>query len=174
MSILNGFDASTVSPETRAAPVPEGKYLCVIDRAEEKASKSDPGNRFLELTLLIIDGEYANRKLWWRLNLENSNEEAVRISRANLSGICRAVGVMRPKDSAELLNIPFLVTVKVKKNRQTDELQNECVKAEPKSSGGAAGAPLARPTPAPTAPAASPAARPATPAQPPWTGRKGV
>jgi hypothetical protein len=42
-----------------------------------------------------------------------------------LSAICRAVGVLTPKDSCELHNIPLVITVKLKKREDTGDLQNE-------------------------------------------------
>ena len=53
--------------------------------------------------------------LWARLCLEHPNETTVKIARAELSALCRAVGVMQPKDSVELHGLPFMVTVRCKK-----------------------------------------------------------
>ena len=46
---------------------------------------------------------------------------------------------MQPKDSVELHNIPLLITVKLKKRSDNDELTNEIKGFEPKSA--AAGQP---------------------------------
>jgi len=59
------------------------------------------------------------------LNLDNPNATAVKIARGELSAICRAVGVMQPKDSVELHDLPLVILVKCKKRPDTDELQNE-------------------------------------------------
>ena len=50
---------------------------------------------------------------------------AVKIARSELSAICRAVGVLQPKDSTELHDLPLVISVKCKKRRDTDEVQNE-------------------------------------------------
>jgi hypothetical protein len=63
--------------------------------------------------------------LWSRLNLDNPSPQAVQISQGELSAICRAVGVMQPKDSIELHNLPLLVTVKCKKRDDTGDVVNE-------------------------------------------------
>ena len=73
----------------------------------------------------IIEGEYAGRKVWARLNLENPNETAVAIARGDLSAICRAVGVLTPNDSDELHDIPLVIKVVAKKRQDTGELTNE-------------------------------------------------
>jgi len=123
MSTLN-FDANTVEPSTGFDPIPAGKYPVVIVESEMKPTKSGTG-RYLELTFEVIDGEYRGRKVWARLNLENPNATAVEIARAELSAICRAVNVMQPRDSVELHNLPLVVTVRCKKNPDTDEITNE-------------------------------------------------
>lgn len=123
MSTLN-FDANTVEPSTGFDPIPAGKYPAVIIESEMKTTKSGTG-RYLELTFEVIDGEYHGRKVWARLNLENPNSTAVEIARSELSAICRAVNVMQPRDSVELHNLPLVITVRCKKNPDTDEISNE-------------------------------------------------
>jgi len=123
MANLNGFDASQVEP-TSFDPLPAGKYLAVITESEMRPTKKGAG-QFLNLTFEIVEGEYRGRKVWARLNLKNPNPQAEQIARGQLSAICRAVGVMAPKDSLELHNLPLVVTVKVKKREDTGDLQNE-------------------------------------------------
>ena len=124
MADLNGFDARTVEPTADFEPIPAGKYLAAITDSEMKPTKSGTGS-YLQLTFTILEGEYKNRVLWARLNLNNPNATAVKIARSELSAICRAVGVMQPKDSVELHNLPLLITVKLKKRQDTGELVNE-------------------------------------------------
>ena len=124
MANLHGFNASNVDPALDFEPIPAGRYLAIITDSEMKATKNGNGN-FLELTFQVIEGPYKNRLLWSRLNLDNPNKQAVEIARAQLSAICRAVGVMQPKDSLELHNLPLLVTVKCKRREDTDEIVNE-------------------------------------------------
>ena len=123
MANLNGFDANQVEP-TSFDPIPAGKYLACITESEMKATKSGTG-QFLYLTFQILEGEYKGRKVWARLNLKNPNPQAEQIARGQLSAVCRAVGVMAPKDSLELHNLPLVITVKVKKREDTEDLQNE-------------------------------------------------
>ncbi|MCC7406950.1 MAG: DUF669 domain-containing protein, partial [Phycisphaeraceae bacterium] len=86
---------------------------------------------------------FRGRVLWARLNLNNPNATAVKIARSELSAVCHAVGVMQPRDSVELHNLPLLITVKVKKRTDNDELTNEIKGYEPKSA--AAGQPQQAP-----------------------------
>jgi hypothetical protein len=123
MADLRGFDANAVEPSDSFDPIPAGEYLCVITRSEDKPTKSGTGT-YLELEFEVIDGPYKGRKLWERLNLSNPSDVAVKIAQAELSAICRAVGVMQPKDSCELHDLPLLVKVRVEKRADTDEPTN--------------------------------------------------
>ena len=124
MANLNGFNANNVEPATDFEPIPARKYLSVITNSEMKPTKTGSGT-YLELTFQVLEGQYKNRLLWSRLNLSNPNTQAVQIAQGELSAICRSVGVMQPKDSVELHNIPLQITVKVKKREDSGDLVNE-------------------------------------------------
>lgn len=124
MVSLENFDASTVEPTTDFDPLPAGKYVAVITESEFKPNNARTGS-YLQFTFQIIEGEYKGRFLWARLNLDNPNATAVKIARGELSAICRAVGVMQPKDSVDLHDLPLVISVKCKKRTETGEIQNE-------------------------------------------------
>jgi hypothetical protein len=149
MADLNGFDANEVEPNASFEAIPAGKYLAAITDSEMKPTKNGGGS-YLQLTFTILDGEYKGRVVWGRLNLANPNQTAVKMAKSELSAVCRAVGVMTPKDSCELHNIPLLITVKVKKRKDNDELTNEVKGFEPKSA--AAGRPQQAPAASATPP----------------------
>jgi len=123
MATLN-FDANQVEPSTGKDPIPAGKYVAAITASEMKPTKNGAG-QYLELEYQVLDGEHKNRKLWSRHNLQHSNAQTVQIARGELSAICRALGIMTPKDSAELHNLPLTVTVKLKKREDNGEMTNE-------------------------------------------------
>jgi hypothetical protein len=122
MATLN-FDANEVDPNVGFEVLPQGRYLAVITESEMKPTKKGGGS-YLKFTFQILEGEYKGRLLWAQLNLDNTSETTVRIARAELSAICRAVGVMAPRDSIELHGIPLLITVGHKKRNDTGELGN--------------------------------------------------
>lgn len=124
MADLQGFDAHAVEPASDFEPIPAGKYQAVITDSEMKPTRAGTGS-YLQLTFQVIDGPYANRLLWARLNLDNPNETARKIAQGELSAICRAVGVMAPKDSAELHNLPLVINVRCEKRTDTGEITNE-------------------------------------------------
>ena len=124
MANLSGFDARTVEPTANFEPIPAGRYLAAISASEMKSTKNGNGS-YLELEFAVLEGEFKGRKLWARLNLENPNATTVQIARAELSAICRSVGVLQPRDSVELHNLPLLITVKCKKREDTGDVVNE-------------------------------------------------
>ena len=121
---LGNFDASQVDPNVPFDPIPAGKYLAAIIESEMKPTKAGNG-QYLELRFEVLEGEYRGRPLWARLNLDNPNPQTIKIARADLSAICRAVGVMAPGDSVDLHNLPLVITVRCKKRPDTGELTNE-------------------------------------------------
>lgn len=132
MANLSGFNAAEVEPTSSFDPLPAGKYLAAVTESEMKPTKNGSGN-YLQLTFTIVEGEFKGRVLWARLNLNNPNATAVKIARSELSAVCHAVGVMQPRDSVELHNLPLLITVKLKKRTDNGELTNEIKGYEPKA-----------------------------------------
>ncbi len=124
MANLNNFNANQVEPTSNLEAIPAGKYLAVITESELKPTKSGSGS-YLQLTFQVLEGEYKGRFLWSRLNLHNANPTAVKIAQAELSAICRAVGVLTPGDSVELHNLPLVINVKCRKREDSGDVTNE-------------------------------------------------
>jgi len=74
----------------------------------------DGRGQYLYLELDILDGQFAGRKLFDRLNLVNDNPDTVDIAKRALSSICRATGQMQVKDSEQLHLIPMIADVRVR------------------------------------------------------------
>ena len=110
MASLGNFDATQVAPAGDRTAIPAGEYKASVINSEMKPTKDGKG-QFLEIVLEIVDGQHKGRRLWDRLNLVNSNAQAVEIAKSTLSAICHATGIMQPKDSGQLHNIPMLVRV---------------------------------------------------------------
>ncbi|MFW6061883.1 MAG: DUF669 domain-containing protein [Planctomycetota bacterium] len=123
MADLNGFNANDYE-DTGFEPIPAGKYLAVISESEMKRSQ-DGSHEYLNLTFRVLEGEYANRLLWKALCIHHPKAQAKQIARGQLTSICKAVGILQPRDTAELHNPPMTVTVKVRKRSDTGERVNE-------------------------------------------------
>ena len=158
MAIIN-FNANEVEPSKAFDPIPAGKYIAVITDSEMKETRAGTG-RYLQLEFEITDGEYAGRKLWSRLNIENQNAEAVRLARADLSAICRAVNVLTPSDSIDLHNLPLVIKVHCRKDKNTGEITNDIRGYESKANY------KPEPKQAPATPTTAQTTR--VPSKPPW------
>lgn len=166
------FDANSVEPSNFDV-YPAGKYLAQIVSSEMRPTKDGRG-QYLFLELDILEGQFAGRKLFDRLNLVNDNPDTVDIATRTLSSICRATGQMQVKDSEQLHLIPLIADVRVRPPKGQYGESNS-IRYLPRN---AAAAPATRapaayasaPAPA-TAP--SPQPQPATPVAPaagglPW------
>jgi len=139
---LNGFDANNVDPSESREPIPAGWYKAVITQSEEKPTKAQTGS-YLQMTVEVIDGEHAGRKAFERLNLNNPNATAVEIAQRTLSSICRAVGVMTPRQSADLHDKPFMVKIKVKPAKDGYDASNDIAEYAATNAAPSASAPSA-------------------------------
>ena len=123
MAQLN-FNANTVEPLGDFEPVPKGDYLAMMVDSEMKQTRNQDGE-FLACQWELLSEDFKGRRLFDNLNLRNKNDTAVRIAQATLSSICRAVGVLQPKDSVELHNKPILLKVVVEeRNDKPGVFQN--------------------------------------------------
>ena len=155
------FNAHDVEPPGDFDPLPEGKYAAMITASELKRNSKGTGD-YLELEFVVVDGPNKGRKVWARLNINNQSAAAQEIARGQLSAICRAVGVMTPRDSTELHNLPLSLYVKCVPRTDGNGLTNDIKRFDPLEGGALAPAPTPTPGPAPAAP-------PAASDAPPWT-----
>lgn len=107
------FDAASIEPSSGYDVLPPGKYLAQIVASEMRATKDGHG-QYLYLEVDVLDGKYAGRKLFDRLNLVNANPDAVQIAQRTLSSICRAVGKPQVSNSEQLHLIPLIADVRVR------------------------------------------------------------
>lgn len=121
---LTGFNAAEVEPNAAFEPLPANWYKVVITESEEKPTRAQTGS-YLQLTLEVIDGPHAGRKVFDRLNLNNPNDTAVQIAQQTLSAICHAVGVMTPRQSSDLHDKPMMAKIAVKPPANGYEASNE-------------------------------------------------
>lgn len=188
MAILN-LDLSNVQPSTGVQdPVPAGWYKAAMTASELKPTKDGSGER-LACEYTILEGQFANRKLYDGFNIRNPSQDAMRIAYEQLAAVGTAVGVLQIGQSEQLHNIPMDVKVKLVAAQMemppagsppgavpTEKYppKNEIVAYRRAGTGGPAVAAPAAPAfaPPPQAPAAAPAAAAWTPpaAPQPWAG----
>ena len=123
MALIN-IDTTHIDPTPRFDPIPAGDYPVIITASEMKQTKDGTG-QYLELTLEVQAGEFQGRKLFDRLNLNNSSRQAVEIAQRQLSQIAHAVGVLQVADSEQLHFKPLVAMVRVRAAREGYDASNE-------------------------------------------------
>lgn len=109
------FDARTVEPIVGIEPVPAGWYKVMIDDSERRPTKNADGS-YINLRYSIIEGQYAGRKIFQMLNIENPSVQAKEIAFRQLSAIQHAIGVLQITDTAELHGKPLQIRVRIQKD----------------------------------------------------------
>lgn len=118
------FSARNIEPNRALEPIPSGNYPVKIIATENKPTRAGDGS-YLEVQMAIQGGEYANRRLFDRLNLDNLNPTAVEIAQKTLSAICHVTGVLDFDRTEQLHDRPFVAVVnKVPRNDQPDVMTN--------------------------------------------------
>jgi hypothetical protein len=118
------FDATQVKPQEALEAIPKGWYNLRIVESEAAPTKDNTGG-YLKLAVEVIDGQFANRKVFDRVNLWNSNPVAVEIAQRRLSAYCHATGVMNLQDSSQLHGIPFKGLIVINDKDKNYEPSNE-------------------------------------------------
>lgn len=109
---LKGFNAANVEERKDFELIPAGVYLAMIAGSEMVENKAKTGH-YLKLDFVICEGDFENRHLIVRLNLDNPNELAVQIAQSELAEICKAVGVLEPDENTDLHDRPLNIQVAI-------------------------------------------------------------
>lgn len=164
-----GFDANAVPEDTKFAIIPAGRYPAVVTGVEWKPTKAMDGSEYLQIEVQIIDGTYRGRKLWDRFNLKNKNQVAVDIATRQLADLAVAIGRPKLTDETDLLDLPFIATLKIRPASGGYDESNEISKYSPMEAGSVAPAPAPAAAPAQTQPPTEAATVVPTPAaKPSW------
>lgn len=107
--LLETFDASEHEVRKTFDPLPAGWYSVVITGSDTFVTKG--GTECLKLEMSVLDGEYADRRVFENLNLWHNKPDAVRIAQSQLASICTAIGKLRISDTEELHGHPFQIRV---------------------------------------------------------------
>lgn len=115
------FDISsyeTQKPVSAFDPLPKGDYHAIITSSTLKDTKSGTG-QYIELVMQVIEGEHSGRKLWERLNVVNQNKQAEDIARSQLKAMSEACEVNNLRDTEQLHDIPFVVSLEIDRKDPT-------------------------------------------------------
>lgn len=138
------FNAQDHEPTGDFENLPIGWYQVVMTESEEKPNANSPGSHILLTYEVTAPQQFAGRKLWERLNLNNQNPKAVEIAQRTLSAICHATNVLQLQDTMQLHGIPMDVKVGLTKPQDGYEQRNEIKSYKALNTGGALVAPAAQ------------------------------
>jgi hypothetical protein len=97
------FDPTTVEPQKAFEPVPRGDYDVMVLETSVVPTKAGDGS-MLNVELEIQNGPFARRKVFDRINLANKSVTAQEIGQKQLSGLCHAVGWLKPLTDSDVLH----------------------------------------------------------------------
>ena len=112
------FNAAEVDTTSRDA-IPSGTYEAVVTDSETRATKSGTGMGINLAFEIVSEGPAKGRKVFAWINYENANAKAQQIGREELASLCKAVGVVNLTDTAQLHNLPLMITVGIDRNDPT-------------------------------------------------------
>ena len=111
--ILN-FDATQIEvSENNYEVIPDNTVVNAVISASEWKETKDKTGGYLSLKWEVIEGQYKGRVIFENINLQNSNEKAVKIAQETLAKICNAIGKQKVANSEELHNIPLSIKLGV-------------------------------------------------------------
>lgn len=121
------FDATQEEEVQEFTPLPVGEYPAVISSSE--IVQHDSGAQTLKMTFTVLGGDYQNRLVFMRQNWQKKDRTPNKIGRGFLADACKAVGVLKPGDTAELHNKPLIINVGIERDEyQGEERVNNTVK----------------------------------------------
>lgn len=144
--------------------MPVGTYELQVIESDVVPTKAGDGE-ILNLTIEVVNGPCANRKIWERLNIRNPNAQAQSISLRAFADLCLAVGKSEVNDSEELHFIPFRAQVGIEKDKTGQYPDKNKIKRYLPAGNAPA------PVQAKAAPAPAPAPAKAAGASRPWGNR---
>lgn len=109
--VAYAFNSQGIEPRySGGGGLPVGRHPVTITKTEAKPTKDNTGG-FIEFTLTAFDGPNKGGVTSDRLNLHNTNPQAVEIANKQLAAYCAVTGVFHFQDTNELIGKPFVVEI---------------------------------------------------------------
>ena len=150
-SLGQNVDLSTLEERSSFDPIPVGQYHVGISKADLKPCK-DPSNKMVVIEFMVKGGDYADRLLWARLNIINSNPTAQELAWKELGELGRAIGLTTVNDTDQFPGRECYLDVAIEPAKGEYGPSNRIKKYHSLSSGGHA-------VPAASSTGAAPAAK---------------
>lgn len=110
------FDSGQYDAPNDYSALPPGDYTMVVEKADVKPTKAGDGH-YVNVQLSVVGNNYANRKAFDRMNIDNQSQKAVEIGLRQLSALCKAAAGgqdVRITDTDQLIGQVVLVKLAVK------------------------------------------------------------
>ena len=91
-------------------PLPKGDYTAMIIASDVKETKAGTG-RYVELTLEVSEGQFARRRIWDRLNVNNPDVETEKRARGQLKAVSDACHIAQLNSTEQLHDIPLKLSL---------------------------------------------------------------
>ncbi len=122
------LDPNVIKPDQGREPVPAGEYAFVVMGTEIDSTKAGNG-LILNVELQITQGEFAERRVWDRINIQNPSVKAQEIGLRQLSALCHATGHLQLVEDTDVLHGRSLrAKVKLVPEKDGFQAKNEIVK----------------------------------------------
>lgn len=109
-------------------PLPDGWYPAQIIESDVVPTKAGTGQMFTA-TLEIIDGQFAKRRAWDRINIVNQSPDAQRIGQSQLRQLAEALGFSWPLAADSDTQMFEFKPLEMRIGRQKDDRNKNEVKA---------------------------------------------
>lgn len=104
--------------------IPIGTYRAEIIESKIFPNKALTGEE-LKFTFRIIGGEFSDRWVWHQLRLKNPSPKSEMYGRRELSAICAAVRIPRPKDTSDLHGTPLMIDIEIEPEQNGYKAKNK-------------------------------------------------
>lgn len=92
LSSINVKERAANASTPNNEPLPKGKYVCTIEKAELKPTNAGDGT-YLDMHFRVTQEKYNGRMVWHKFNVANRNPKAVDIAIEQLSLLINALGL---------------------------------------------------------------------------------
>ena len=114
MALLRNTFVTKDAPKNGFETIPEDDYTLQVIKSALNPTKDARGEK-IDVTLEVMDGDYAGRKIFDLFNYVNKSPDAERIGKARLGELCAAIGIEELENTEQMHGIPFRGHISIEK-----------------------------------------------------------
>lgn len=132
---------SNEQPKKEFKPLPEGDYLMILEKFEEKATRKGDGVMLNAVYQVVTPGENKGKKVFANYLVEHPSEKAVEIATNKINSFLKAVGVENGLDDLghdrtrleDFTNEKFVATLGIKEAEEYTDYQGNQKVSKPRN-----------------------------------------